>query len=110
MARGTDKRADGLEAENTGGVLSGFLAEEDVFDRRSLWRLGAWGVGSGGAGVPAVYANQSPTTARREQLAVAQQAEQIQRVARESQSEARRLASAIETLNSDRDRLYSRVT
>ena len=29
---------------------------------------------------------------------------------KESQNEARRLASAIETLNSDRDRLYSRVT
>ena len=29
---------------------------------------------------------------------------------KESQNEARRLASAIETLNTDRDRLYSRVT
>ena len=31
-------------------------------------------------------------------------------VAKESQNETRRLASAIDTLNSDRDRLYSRVT
>jgi hypothetical protein len=36
--------------------------------------------------------------------------QQIQSVAKESQNEARRLASAIETLNSDRDRLYARVT
>ena len=41
---------------------------------------------------------------------MAQQEEQIQLVAKESQREARRLASAIETLNGDRDRLYSRVT
>jgi hypothetical protein len=34
----------------------------------------------------------------------------LQSVAKDSQSEARRLASAIDTLNSDRDRLYSRVT
>jgi hypothetical protein len=31
-------------------------------------------------------------------------------VAKESQNESRRLASAVDTLNSDRDRLYSRVT
>ena len=41
---------------------------------------------------------------------MAQQEEQIRLVAKESQSEARRLASAIETLNGDRDRLFSRVT
>jgi len=33
-----------FETENTGGVLAGFLAEEDEFDRRALWRLGSWGV------------------------------------------------------------------
>ena len=110
MARDTDKRATSFETENTGGMLSGFLAEEDVFDRRALWRLGAWGVASVGAVILAVYANQSSTTARRDQLAVAQQEEQIRLVAKESQSEARRLASAIETLNGDRDRLFSRVT
>jgi hypothetical protein len=41
---------------------------------------------------------------------LARQSQQIQSVAKESQNEARRLASAIETLNGDRDRLYSRVT
>src|SRR5260370_13007697 len=41
---------------------------------------------------------------------LARQAQQIQSVAKESQNETRRLASAIDTLNTDRDRLYSRVT
>ena len=61
----------------------------------------------------AVMANQSSLGLKREQVAAAdltRQAQQIQVVARESQSEARRLAAAIDTLNSDRDRLYSRVT
>ena len=61
----------------------------------------------------AVLANQSAIGWRRDQVAAAdltRQAQQIQSVARESHSEAKRLASAIETLNSDRDRLYSRVT
>ena len=121
MAKRTDQRTDqktdhlagGFDTENTGGVLSGFLAEEDEFDRRKLWRLGSWGVASVGAVVLAVLANQSAVGWRRDQVAAAdltRQAQQIQSVARDSQSEARRLASAIETLNSDRDRLYSRVT
>ena len=38
MAKKTDHNlADGLETDNTGGVLSGFLAEEDELDRRALW-------------------------------------------------------------------------
>src|SRR5262249_51649317 len=40
----------------------------------------------------------------------ARQALQIQSLTKESQNETRRLASAIETLNNDRDRLFSRVT
>ena len=50
---------------------------------------------------------------RRDQVAaadLARQSQQIQSVAKESQNETRRLASAIDTLNGDRDRLYSRVT
>jgi hypothetical protein len=114
MAKNTDHLADGFEAENTGGVLSGFLAEEDEFDRRTLWRFGSWGVASVGALVLAVIVNQSSIGSRREQVAAAdlarQAQQQIQSVAKESHSEARRLASAIETLNGDRDRLYTRVT
>jgi hypothetical protein len=113
MARDPDKRAASFEIENTGGFLSGFLAEDDVLDRSGLWRLGSWGVVSVGAVILAVYANQSSITLRRDQVAAAdlgRQAQQIQAVATESQNETRRLASAIDTLNGDRDRLYSRIS
>ena len=112
LARKPDHLAD-FEADDTGGVLSNLLAEEDEFDRRALWRIGSWGVGATAAVILAVMANQSFLGAKREQVAAAdltRQAQQIQLVARESHSEARRLAAAIETLNSDRDRLYARVT
>jgi hypothetical protein len=63
--------------------------------------------------VVAVMANQSSLGLKREQMAAAElsrQAQQIQLTARENQSETRRLANAVDTLNGDRDRLYSRVT
>jgi hypothetical protein len=113
MARDPDKLAASFEIGNTGGFLSGFLAEEDVLDRSGLWRLAWWGAASLGAVILAVYANQSSMSLRRDQVAavdLGRQTQQIQAVARESQSEARRLASAIETLNGDRDRLYSRLS
>lgn len=113
MARKPDHPADGFDADDTGGVLSGLLAEEEDLDRRALWRIGSWGVGATGAVVLAVMANQSSLGLKRDQVAAAdltRQAQQIQLVARETQNEARRLASAIDTLNGDRDRLYTRVT
>ena len=113
MARNSDHLADGYDTDDTGGVLSGLLAEEDELDRRALWRIGSWGVGATGAVILAVMANQSSLGLKRDQVAAAdltRQAQQIQSVARETQNEARRLASAIDTLNGDRDRLYSRVT
>jgi hypothetical protein len=113
MAKDRDNLADGLDTDNSGGWLAGFLAEEDDLDRRSLWRLGSWGVGSVAAVVVAVLANQSSIGLRRDQIAsvdLTRQSQQIQSVAKEGQTEARRLASAIDTLNGDRDRLYSRVT
>src|SRR3954451_17938380 len=114
MARDTDHLAGGLDTENTGGLLTGFLAEEEEeFDPRSLWRLGSWGAASLGAVIIALYASQSSIGLRREQLAAAdllRQSQQIQTATKESQNETRRLASAVETLNGDRDRLYSRVT
>jgi hypothetical protein len=109
MARDTDHLADSFGTENTGGLLSGFLAEEDLFDRRALWRLVSWGAASVGAVIIALLASQSSIGMRREQVAaadLARQSQQIQSLAKESQSEAR----AIDTLNGDRDRLYSRVT
>ena len=112
MAKKPDHLAD-FEADDTGGVLSNLLADEDELDRRALWRIGSWGVGATAAVILAVLANQSSLGLKREQVAatdLTRQAQQIQVVARETQNEARRLAAAIDTLNSDRDRLYSRVT
>jgi hypothetical protein len=113
MAREPDQLAGRFETENTGGVLTGFLADEDVFDRSSLWRLGSWGAASVAAVIVALYSSQSAIGLRRDQVAaadLARQAQQIQLAAKENQNEARRLASAVDTLNGDRDRLYSRVT
>ena len=113
MASDRDQWADNLSGESSGDWLTGFLADEGQFDRRSLWRLGSWGVGSVAAVVVALLTNQYSIGWRREQVASAdlvRQAQQIQWIAKESQDETRRLAPAIDTLNSDRDRLYSRVT
>ena len=113
MAKVSDHRAGDFETDNTGGLLSGLLAEEDDLDRRALWRIGSWGVGAVAAVVVAVMANQSSLGLKREQMAAAElsrQAQQIQLAARETQNETRRLASAVDTLNGDRDRLYTRVT
>jgi hypothetical protein len=112
MAKDSDHLAGSFDTENT-GLLTGFLAEEDNFDRRTLWRLGSWAAASIGAVIVAVMSNHSSIGLHRDQVAgtdLARQSQQIQSVAKESQNEARRLASAIETLNGDRDRLYSRVT
>jgi hypothetical protein len=112
LAKKPDHLAD-FEADDAGGVLGGLLAEENELDSRTLWRIGSWGAGATAAVILAVMANQSSLGLKREQVAAAdltRQAQQIQSVARESQNETRRLAAAIDTLNSDRDRLYSRVT
>ena len=113
MAKDTDHRAGDFETDNTGGVLSGLLADEDVLDRRALLRIGSWGVGAVGAVILAVVTNQSSLGLKRDQMAAVEltrQAQQIQLASRDTQNETRRLASAIDTLNGDRDRLYTRVT
>ena len=112
MAKNSDHLAN-FDSDDTGGALNGLLAEEDAFDRRALWRLGSWGFAAVAAVTIAVMANQAHLGWRRDQLAtidLVQQANRLQGVAKESQNEARRLASAVDTLNNDRDRLYSRVT
>jgi hypothetical protein len=111
--RALAKDRDNLAAEFDSESTTGFLAEEEALDRRMLWRLGSWGVAAVGAVTVAVMANQSALTLRRDQVAaadIARQAQQLQTLAKESHNETRRLASAIDTLNGDRDRLYSRVT
>ena len=49
MAKDSDHLAGSFDTENTGGFLTGLLAEEDNFDRRTLWRLGSWGTAAVGA-------------------------------------------------------------
>lgn len=113
MAKDSDPLADAFGDKETGGLFSGLLAEESTFDRRMMWRLGSWGAAAVGAVVIAVMANQAQLGWRRDQVAsadLARQADRLQMLTKESQLEARRLTSAIETLNSDRDRLYARVT
>ncbi len=68
----SDHRAADFETDNTGGLLSGLLAEEDDLDRRALWRIGSWGVGAVAAVVVAVMANQSSLGLKREQMAAAE--------------------------------------
>lgn len=112
MARNSDHEG-GFEPDDSGGLLGGFLADEEGLDRRALWRIGSWGFAATGAVVLAVMANQSSPGFKRDQMAAAdltRQAQQFQSVTRETHNEARRLAAAIETLNNDRDRLYARVT
>ena len=97
MAKDLDHLAVKLGTENTGSLLTGFLAEEDEFDRGALWRLGSWGAVAVGAVVVAALANQTSLAQRRDQIAAAdlsRQAAQLQLATRESQSETRRLASA----------------
>jgi hypothetical protein len=113
VAKKSDSSARALDADNTEGLLAGLFAEENELDRRALWRIGSWGAVAVGAIVIAVYANQASLRLHGEQIAAddfARQAQQIRQLARESQVESRKLASAVDTLNGDRDRLYSRVT
>ncbi|CAL77529.1 conserved hypothetical protein [Bradyrhizobium sp. ORS 278] len=100
-------------AEKTGGTLSGLFADENELDRRGLWRLGWWGAGAVGAVGLAIFVNQAAQGWRKDRISAAdlsRQAQLLQSLARETQSEARQLGSAIETLNTDRDQLYRRVT
>src|ERR1700682_4081653 len=60
MAKDSDHLAGSFDTENTGGFLTGLLAEEDNFDRRTLWRLGSWGAAAVGAVVVAGVSKQSP--------------------------------------------------
>lgn len=114
MADKRDQWADSFSAEPQGGWLTGFLAEETKGTRRLMWRLGSWGVAAVGAVTLAVLANQYELQLRRDQFAasdaLSRQEQQLQRLTREAQAENRRLSQAIDTLNGDRDRLFTRIT
>lgn len=113
MARDSHKSAGVHGAEKTGGTPSGLFADENELDRRAMWRLGWWGVGAVGAVGLAVFASQAAQGWRKDRISAAdlsRQAQLLQSLARDTQGEARQLGAAIETLNTDRDRLYARVT
>src|SRR5215472_18435908 len=103
MAKQSDRLAAAVKTEKAGKPPTGLFAEENEFDRRTLWRIGSWGAAAVGAVVLAVYANQASLGWRREQVAaadLARQAQQIQQLTKEGQIEARKLAAAVDTLNS----------
>lgn len=96
---------------DSGGWMSRLFAEEEEFDRRALWRLGSWGTASICAIAAAMMVVHYSGNREQDRVAEAsRQSQQLQAVEREAKTENRRLAAAIETLNSDRDRLYARVT
>lgn len=113
MAKDPNRFRDDLPDDDGAGWINRFLAEEDEFDGRSMWRLASWGAGSVAALVVAILATRSPAAINRDQTAAAElarQSQQVQWIAKESQNKARELAAAVEVLNADRDRLYTRVT
>jgi hypothetical protein len=113
MARKSDPLSDGFGTDDADGWLGGIVADEDDLDRHALWRLGLWGVAAVGALTLGLMSGQLPVNAQRTQVAateVAGRARQVEATIQENQLEARRLAAAIETLNSDRDRLFARLS
>ena len=113
MTKDRNQFRDDLTDDDGAGWINRFLAEEDEFDGRAMWRLASWGVGSVAALVVAILATRSPAAINRDQMAsaeLARQSQQVQWIAKESQNKARELAAAVDTLNADRDRLYTRVT
>ncbi|MFT4279171.1 MAG: SPOR domain-containing protein [Rhodopseudomonas sp.] len=112
MARKTDDLADSFSTEETGGWLTHLLADEEDLGPQDKWRLGSWAAASLGAVVLAIMAVQNASDRRQEQTAateVAKQSQIIQRLAKDTQTATSRLTAAIDTLNTDRDRLYARV-
>lgn len=91
------------------------FASERTGDQALLWRLGAWGGIAVAALIIAIVVARSPVAARHGALTeanavIAVQARQLQQAIRQGDLETRRLSAALETLNADRDRLFTRVT
>ena len=113
MARKSDHLSDSFGTDDSDGWLGGIVADEDDFDRHALWRLGLWGFAAVGALTLGILSGQLPVNAQRTQVAAndfAGRAKQVESTIQENQLEARRLAAAIATLNSDRDRLFTRLS
>jgi hypothetical protein len=113
VAKNQNDLAGSAPADKSGGRPRRFLADEGAFDRRTLWRLGSWGIGSIAAMTIAILAHQSGNELRKEAgtgLRHERSAAADQSVAKANENEISRMASAIDTLNGDRDRLFARVT
>jgi len=113
MARNSDPLSDSFGTDGSEGWLGGLVADEDDLDRHAMWRLALWGVAAVGALTLGILSGQLPVNAERAELAAndfAGRAKQVETSLQENQLEARRLAAAIETLNADRDRLFSRLS
>jgi outer membrane biosynthesis protein TonB len=107
------KREPAATAKKSEDAHRTWLADEDSFDRRSVIRLGAWCLAAVSAVVMAMLVDQSGFRMRRDEVVsvdLKRQTAAVQQLGQQTLSEARQLASAIETLNSDRDRLYARVS
>ena len=113
MGKKQDDMVDGMIADDSEGWLANLLADEEQYDRRKLWQLGSWAAATLGALTFAFLAAQS-SNAMRGDLASANELVlknlQLAEAAVERETEARRLTSAIDILNADRDRLYARVS
>ncbi|MDQ8728883.1 hypothetical protein [Bradyrhizobium sp. LHD-71] len=112
-ARKSDSLSDDLGTDDSDGWLGGIVAEEDDLDRRAWWRLGLWGFAAVGAVTLGILARELPAYVQRAQVAAdesAGRAKQVETTLRQMELEALRLTAAIETLNSDRDRLFTRLS
>ena len=56
MTKDRNQFRDDLTDDDAAGWINRFLAEEDEFDGRSMWRLTSWGVGSVGVLIIAIMA------------------------------------------------------
>lgn len=117
MAKAADVKAQKSLAESFDaddeGWLDKLIADEDESERKTLWRLGSWAIAAVVALTLGLMSGKLPDGAKRADLAEAElatQARQIAGLARETNQETRRIAAAVETLNSDRDRLFGRIT
>jgi uncharacterized membrane-anchored protein YhcB (DUF1043 family) len=117
MAKAADVKAmkplsESFDADDE-GWLDKIIADEDEPDRNTLWRLGSWAIAAVVALTLGLMSGQLPDRARRSDVAQAEltsQAARIEDLARETKQETRRIAAAVDTLNSDRDRLFDRLT
>ena len=97
----------------SGGWTANIFDDEEDHGKRLLWSLATWAVMATLAVASAAWINHTASGLRRERLAYAElsrQADQLRHMTRQAQAETKRLASAVDVLDGDRDRLFARVT